>query len=165
MRSWPVRGLTLVLLGVTFLVLLGSGAGAYWGASGAGSGSAGTDGTVPVILAPGTPSTALFPGRAADVVVTVSNANAATVRIGTFSLDPGRGTGGYAVDPDHSGCDVSALSFSTQSNNGAGWTVPGAVGAMDGTATLTLTDAVVLDIDAANACQGATFSLYLVAGP
>lgn len=165
MSSWTARTLALTSLGVTFLVLLGSGAGAFWSESAAGSGSAGTAGTLPVILAPGTPATALLPGAKADVALTVSNPNAASLRIGSLSLDPGQGTGGYAVDPDHSGCAVSALSFSTQSNSGAGWTVPGKVGTTDGTASLTLTNAVGLDSDAADACQGATFNVYLVAGP
>ena len=159
------RALALTSLGVTFLVLLASGAGAFWSGSATGSGSAETAGTVSVILAPGTPATALHPGATADVVLTVSNPNAASLRIGSLNLDPGQGTGGYAVDTDHTGCAVSALSFSTQSNSGAGWSVPGKVGTVDGTASLTLPDAVALDTDAANACQGATFSVFLVAGP
>ncbi len=165
MRSRTARGVAAVWFGAVFVALLGSGAGAYWGAAAAGSGSAETEDTLPVSLATGTPVTALFPGGTADVVVTVTNPNAAAVHIGSLSLDTGQGTDGYAVDPDHSDCAVSTLSFSTQSNGGAGWTVPGRVGAVDGTTSLTLTDAADLDTDAANACQGATFSVYLVVGP
>ncbi len=164
MSPWTARVLALAALGVTFLVFLGSGAGAFWGGSGTGSGSAASSGTVPVVLTPGTPTTALRPGATADVVVIVSNPNPASLRIGSLSLDPDQGTGGYAVDDAHSDCALSSVSFSTQSNAGAGWTVPGRVGTVDGTATLTLPGAVALDVDAANACQGATFSLFLSAG-
>ncbi len=165
MNERTVRRLALTFAGVAALVLCGSGASAYWQGSAAGSGSARTAEAVPVSLAPGTPASALIPGATADVVLAVSNPNAVTLHIGSLSLDPGQGSGGYAVDPDHSGCAVSALSFSTQSNSGAGWTVPGKVGTVDGTASLTLTDAVGMDTDAADACQGATFSVYLAAGP
>lgn len=165
MTSRAARTVGLTLLGIAPLVLIGSGADAFWTESATGSGSAGTAGSVAVTLTPGTPTTALLPGATADVAVTVTNSNPVSLSIGSLSLDPGHGTGGYAVDPGHAGCDVSSLSFSPQSNGGAGWTVPGQVGGVDGTLSLTLTDAVGLDVDAANDCQGATFSVYLRAGP
>ncbi len=165
MKARTLRRLLLTFSGVAFLVLVASGAGAFWQGSAAGSGSAGTADTVPVRLAPGRPATALLPGATADVVLTVSNPNAVRLHIGSLSLDRGQGTGGYAVDDAHSGCALSALSFSSASNDGAGWTVPGRVGADDGTASLTLTGAMGMTADAADACQGAVFSVYLKAGP
>lgn len=160
MQTWA-----LTCFAVATLVLLGTGASAFWSGSASGSGSADTAGSEPVSLAPGRPATALSPGASADVVTTVSNPNSVSLRIGSLTLDTDQGTDGFSVDPGHASCGVSALSFSTQSNGGAGWTVPGRVGGVAGTASVTLTDAVGLDADAADACQGATFFVYLAAGP
>lgn len=166
MTSTPrIRGLTVASLCVTFLVLGGSGAGAYWQAVGSGSGSAETEAPEPVVLSPGRPTNVLLPGARADVVVTVSNPNASELHIESLALDRRQGTRGYAADGDHAGCDVSSLRFSDQSNGGAGWSVPGTIGTEDGTATLTLTDALGMAPSADDACQGATFSVYLTAGP
>ena len=152
------------LLPASLLVILALAAGgtahAYWGGTGGGVG-AGTTGTnVALRLSPGTPAYDLFPGGRTDVVLTVSNPNASVARIGSLALDPGQGVGGFAVDGSHSGCDVSTLSFTTQTNGGAGWTVPAS-----GTLPVTLTDALAMDSDAASACQGARFTVYLAAGP
>jgi hypothetical protein len=62
-------------------------------------------------------------------------------------------------------CDTSALHYTTQDNGGAGWNVPAKVGATEGTLDLTLADALSMDVDAANACQGATFTVSLATGP
>jgi hypothetical protein len=56
------------------------------------------------------------------------------------------------------------LSFTTQTNLGAGWTVPGKVGAVNGSLSITLTAALAMSTAAANACQGATFTVFLAAG-
>ena len=165
MSTPGIRGLTVASLCATFVALGGYGASAFWHGSASGSGSAATETPALVVLSPGTPSDALLPGARADVVLTVSNPNASQVHIGSLTLDPTEGTQGYAVDGDHPACDVSSLSFSDQSNGGAGWSVPGRVGAEDGTASLMLTDALAMAISAADACQGASFSVYLRAGP
>ena len=60
------------------------------------------------------------------------------------------------MDGGHSGCGLAPLSFTTQTNGGAGWTVPGS-----GSLPVTLTDALSMGTGAANACQGATFTVYL----
>lgn len=138
---------------------------AAWSGGGSGTGSAGTGTTVAVTLSPGTPSAGLHPGGSADVVLEVTNPNQHPVRIGTLALDTGQGTSGFAVDGDHPGCATSALGFATQSNGGAGWTVPAKVGAVDGSLAVTLSGAISMASNAANACQGATFTVYLVAGP
>ena len=43
--------------------------------------------------------------------------------------------------------------------------VPKKVGAVDGTLSVTLTNALAMGIGAANACQGASVTIYLAAGP
>jgi hypothetical protein len=157
----------LVLTSVlVVLALAGAGAAsAFWRGSGtgAGSGSAGT--TLPVTLSPGSPTATLFPGGLTDVVLTVTNPNPYSVRLGSLALDTGQGTGGFAVDAGHAGCSLSTLSFTTQTNGGAGWTVPGRVGAVDGTVSVTLANALAMGTGAANACQGASYTVYLAAGP
>jgi hypothetical protein len=78
---------------------------------------------------------------------------------------PTKGAGGYGVDASHSGCAPASLDFTTQTNGGAGWTVPARAGAVNGTLAVSLTDALFMQLNAANACQGAQFTIYLKAGP
>lgn len=163
-RRVPGRILLIALLGMA-VVAIGGAANAFWGGLGGGTGDGTTATTVAVTLSPGTPTATLYPGGQADVVLTVTNTNASAVRIGSLALDTGQGTGGFAVDAGHAGCDVSALSFTTQSNGGAGWNVPGRVGAVNGTLSVTLANALAMGVNAANACQGASSTVYLVAGP
>jgi len=154
-------GIVVLLVGV-----VGAGvASAYWTASGGGAGSATTRTAVAVTLSLGTPTASLYPGGQANVVLSVSNPNAASVFVASLALDVSGGTGGLAVDTGHSGCALATLSFTTQTNAGAGWTVPAESGGVDGTLPVTLTNALSMDVSAANACQGASFTVYLAAGP
>ena len=119
----PSRRLPVSLLAV-LAVALGGTAHAYWGGLGGGTGAGTTGTTVAVTLRPGTPTVGLYPMGQADGVLTVSNPNPYAVSIGSLALDPGQGAGGFAVDGAHSGCGVSTLSFTTQTHDAAGWTVP-----------------------------------------
>jgi hypothetical protein len=129
---------------------------ARWTGLSTGSGSAGTGGTVQLTLAPGTPSAQLVPGGQAAVVVSVTNSSSTTVRVGSLALDTTQGSSGFAVDGGHTGCVLSALSFTTQTNGGAGWVVAGHT-----TLPITLSGSLSMSTGAANACQGATFTVYL----
>jgi hypothetical protein len=137
---------------------------AAWSATGAGSADAGTGTTLAVTLAPGTPTAGLYPGGAGDVVLTITNPNLSAVTVGSLALDPGQGDGGYAVDTGHPGCPAPALHFATQTNDGAGWSVPGRLAGVDGSRTVTLGGALAMRADASNACQGMTATVYLIAG-
>ncbi|ADG73984.1 conserved hypothetical protein [Cellulomonas flavigena DSM 20109] len=151
--------------GVLAAVLVVAAAGtsyAVWSAAGTGAGTATTGTTVPVTLSPGTPTTRLYPGGTAEVSLTVTNPNPVTLVVPALLLDTARGTGGFDTT---SGCDVSALSFTDQTNGGAGWTVPPRVGGAAGTLDVTLPAALAMGADAPDACQGATFSVYLRADP
>lgn len=159
-----MRILTVSLLAILALPI-GGAAYATWSGSGSGTGSATTGTTVAVTLSPGTPAASLHPGGTANVELDVSNPNASSVRIGSLSLDTGQGTLGFGVDGGHSGCAVSTLSFTTQTNGGAGWVVPAKVGAVNGTLSVTLTNALAMGVGATNLCQGASFATYLAAGP
>lgn len=159
-----LRAALVVLLAGVIGAALGGVASAYWTGSGGGSGSATTGTTVALTLTPGTPAAALYPGGQADVVLTASNPNPSPVFITSLALDSAQGTGGFAVDAGHSGCAMSALSVTTQTNAGAGWTVPAKAGGVDGTLPVTLTNALSMDAGAANACQGGLFAVYVTAG-
>jgi hypothetical protein len=133
---------------------------AYWGGTGTGTGTSETGDVVPVTLTVGTPPANLRPGATSHVVLTATNTNASPVRIDSLSLDTARGTGGFSVDAGHSGCNVNVLTYSTQTT---GWTIPARVGLVNGTLSITLNNAIGMSTSAANACQGATFTVYLVA--
>ena len=144
---------------LTALTLLVTGvAAAYWTPTGGGTATAATATTSALTLTPAAPTAQLYPGGQATVVLTVTNPNPGPVRIGSLALDTSQGTGGFAVDGGHSGCGLTPLSFVTQTNAGAGWTVPGS-----GTLSVALTNALTLGTGAANACQGAAFNVYLTA--
>lgn len=156
--------LTLIPAMAVTLALAGT-AEAFWQATGAGNGTGTTGTTTDVIIGPGTPSAALYPGGTGNVVLTITNTNTAPVHIGSLALDTGHGTGGFSVDPGHAGCSVTSLTFTTQTNAGEGWTIPAKIGSTNGTLPVTLTNALALAADAANTCQGATSTTYLAAGP
>lgn len=137
---------------------------AFWVGGGAGSGSASTEVLSQLTLSPATPVAQLYPGGSSDVVLTITNSNRATVRIGTLSLDEDLGTAGLSVDADHPACPPSALAF-TPADGGSGWTVPGAVAGVPGSITATLPDALSMSLDADDHCQGAVVTVYLSVGP
>jgi len=154
-RIWKLVAAALVAAS------LSSGALGYWLTSGSGSGSATAATALPVVISPGTPSTALYPGGDAGVAVVVSNPNRFRAYLDKLDLDTASGTAGFAVDSGHAGCDVSALSFTPQT---VGQFVPPNDGSHDGTLSLELANAVAMSSQAANACQGATFTVYVKAG-
>ena len=109
---------------------------------------------------PGTASNQLYPGGYSAVAVTVTNPNPGAVKVGSIYIDTTQGTNGFAVDGAHSTCGVAALSFATQTNGGTGWTIPAS-----GSSVLSLTSSLSMSLDAANACQLASFTVYLKVGP
>ena len=165
MRPRIPRRVLLAALLVILAVTAGGAAFAYWTGSGSGAGSASAGTTVAVTLSPGSPAASLYPGGTANVVLSVSNPNTSPVYLGSLALDAAQGTLGFAFDAGHSGCATTTLSFTTQTNGGAGWTVPAKFGAFNGTLAVTLTNALAMGVGAANACQGASSTVYLVAGP
>jgi hypothetical protein len=155
-------GLLLVIMSLSALAGI---AAAVWSAVGSGRGGGGAATTVAVTLSPAAPTASLYPGGQADVVLTVTNSNAAPVRIGSLAGDASRGTGGFAADASHAGCVPSSLVFTTQTNGTTGWTVPAKSGSVNGTLAITLPNALAMNLSAMNACQGAVFTVYLVAAP
>lgn len=145
------------------VLLLGVPAAAGWAhlsSNGTGSGSAQTRTTAALTVSAATPSSPVRPGGQAAVALTVTNPNAVEVRLESLVLDTSRGSNGFAVDAGHSSCGLGSLSFAPQSNGGAGWTI-----AANGSSTVDLANALSMAVDAANACQGATFTVYVRSGP
>ncbi|HEY7602917.1 MAG TPA: hypothetical protein VH760_01560 [Gaiellaceae bacterium] len=153
--------LGVVAAAATALAVSG-GAFAYFSSTGSGSSSASVASPDPLTISARTPAVGLlYPGGSGEIDATISNPNPFPVRVSSLVL----GSGGIGVDSGHSGCDTSAIHFTTQSNGGAGWDVPAKVGATDGSLDLDLGGAVSMDLSAANACQGATFTISLATGP
>ncbi len=148
----------LAVSGIVGALLAGAVAYAAWTVNGSGSGSASAASAVGLTLSAGSPQDALYPGGTADVDTTVQNPNSFPVHLSSISLDTSQGTNGFDVDAGHSGCDLSSLSFTTDDNGGAGWDIP-ANSSLDVDAG----DAIAMDGSANDACQGATFTVYLTA--
>jgi hypothetical protein len=153
----------LAAAAATFL-LAGSAFG-FWSAIGHGSAAGAATSAVAVTVSPGTTSDRLYPGAQTDVALQISNPNPFRVRVGSLSLDTGQGAGGFDVDGAHGACGVAALSFTGQSNGGAGWSVPPRIGSTDGSLAVDIDNALAMSAAAAAACQGATFTVHLVVGP
>ena len=154
-----------LLVAVLGLALPGGAAVAFWSASGTGSGGA-VSGTAQSLTVTAAAATAgLHPGGQSAVALVLSNPNTFPVRVPSLVLDTTQGSGGFAVDAAHSGCGLGTLNFTTQTNAGAGWTVPARVGVTNGQLTLSLTGALAMSLTAADACQGAAFTVFVRVGP
>jgi hypothetical protein len=159
-RRWRIAVVTAAAL------VVAGGALAYWTSAGSGSAQATVANPDPLTITAGaTPSTPLFPGGSGDVTAHVENPNPFRVHFSALSLDTTQGEGNSGFDASPSGCNLSSLAFTTQTNGGAGWFVPKKVGATNGTLDLDLANAVHMSSAASNACQGATFTVYLSPNP
>jgi hypothetical protein len=156
--TWRSR----LLVGLV-LLLLPSAALAYWSGVGTGTTSVTLPQPLPLSLSVGTPTDALSPGNSAGVALVVDNPNTIQEHITSFTLNSG-GSTPISVDAAHAGCSVSVLSFTTATNGGVGWSVPPKVGASDGTLRVNLENSLAMSTAAANACQGAQFTIALVIG-
>lgn len=146
---------------MAFMAVAAGAAGTSWGyfKTGAnGTGTALVGSGQPVTLTPATPTSALYPGGSADLALTVSNTNGGAVMLPSLALDTTRGTNGLAVDSAHAGCDLSAVTFT---GSASGWMIPAHAAAYP----IDLPGAMSMESSAADTCQGATFTVYLQAGP
>jgi hypothetical protein len=132
---------------------------AFWSASGSGSAVATLGNPQALTLSVGTPSTQASPGASAAVAAVASNPNSYPVQVSSISLDTSLGNGGFGVDGGHSGCSLATLGFTSQNNGGSGWTVPANAGSF----SIAMPGALTMGAAAADACQGATFTVHLTA--
>jgi hypothetical protein len=148
------------LLAIAVVAGLAGGALAFWSGSGSGDARTVLPEPLPLSFSPGMPTAQLYPGGVASVAVVARNPNAYFVQLQSLELDGSAGEP-FAVDAGHSGCDVAALSFTTQDNGGLGWRVPPRIGDTDGALTVDMAAAMQMTTEAADACQGATFTVHL----
>jgi hypothetical protein len=156
------RGAVLFVAAAAAIAIAVGAAVAYWQGSGSGSATTVLANVQSLSLQPGNPTAELYPGSSAGVAIVVSNSNSTFVQVGSIGLDPAEPEP-FAVDPGHSGCDVSVLSFVAQDNGGAGWRIPPRAGSTDGSLAIDMHAAMKMSLAAASACQGATFTVQLEA--
>jgi hypothetical protein len=154
----------VLLIAMAILAGAAGGAFAYWNGPGTGTATTVLANTQTLSFEPGVPTAQLYPGGDTGVAIVAINPNPYFVEIGTMSLDTEAGAS-FEVDAEHSGCDVSALSFVPQNNEGAGWEVPPMAGTIDGRLTIDMASALLMSASASDACQGATFTVHLKATP
>lgn len=164
MRQPTPKRIGALLIVIAIATGLVAAAIAYWSASGSGSATTVLTDAQSLTFEPGAPTAQLYPGDEASVAIVATNPNPYFVHIGSLSLDSDDGEP-FEADTAHSGCDVSVLSFIAQDNGGAGWHVPPRVGSTDGTLTIDMSSAMAMSTEAADACQGATFTVHLEAQP
>ena len=140
---------------------------AYFTATGSGSGPAYVANAFDLTVSPAAPAgSALYPGGSADVAATVHNPSADPVHVHSFVLDVTQPSDGIANDK--SGCTSGGNTGSSTNSVTFNGPVLHDHGATDfvfppGDTTLTLPDALSMSTTAENACQGATFTVYLQA--
>jgi hypothetical protein len=161
MRGLAFRRSKGLIVATAIFIALVAAAIPYWTGGGSGTASATLDNPQVITLSAGTPSDEASPGETAEVAAVATNPNTYAVQIDSIALDTAQGTDGFDVDPGHAGCGVSSLDFTTQDNGGAGWTVPPRVGPTDGSLSINMTGALTMSAGASNACQGASFTVYL----
>jgi hypothetical protein len=137
---------------------------AYWTAFGSGEAQTHLPDPQAATLEPATASAELYPGGTASIALTGFNPNPYVVHIPSLQLDTNEEPDGFDVDGDHPDCSDDVLSYTTQDNGGNGWDIPPKVGNTNGSMAITLPGALAMSVAADNGCQGATFSVHLVAG-
>jgi hypothetical protein len=145
---------TAVVGGTVATLMAGGVAFAAWTSTGNGSGTAtaGAAGGLTVHVAP---ATGLKPTETVTLDITVDNSNSYAVNLDslTYSASASSVSGGIGGDPACALTDLSAV----QSLSGITDRIPGGGTSAAHTVHVTMDDA------AANACQGATFTLNYVA--
>jgi hypothetical protein len=149
-----------LLIAIAIVAVATVGALAFWKGSGSGSATTILADTQALSIGPGTPTAELYPGGTATVTVVVTNPNPYFVQLGSLVVYAGDAEP-FGVDSGHSGCDLSALSFVAQDHGGTGWRIPPEAGTTEGTLAIAMPAAMKMSNAAADACEGATFTVHL----
>ncbi len=136
---------------------------AAWTSSGAGTGSVAARTASALVVADGHVANTLYPTGTADLVVTLTNNNAYNVSVSAITLGAlasGSPTAAaISVDSGHSTCNVSTVTYSAPTITTDSLVVAG----NGGTYTVTLHNAVAMANGANDNCQGATFTVPVLA--
>jgi hypothetical protein len=138
------------------LVATGSAAWAIWSIRGSGNGPLNTASIVELSLTARPDSDLpLYPGLTTAVRVTVRNDNAFPIRVTAVEV----GAGPTIVDPSHrdAGCTNASVSLVGQGFS-VRWRVPA-----NSSRTFVISNAIRMASNSPNACQGASFTIPLVA--
>ncbi|TPG13908.1 hypothetical protein [Pedococcus bigeumensis] len=141
------RRLTSVGIGTAALLLVGGIAYAAWSVLGAGTGAA-SSGTPQALGVSATVGGTLYPGASADVLVTVSNPNSASVTVQSLAL-----AGAVTAS---AGCTTPGVTVSLPASTTL--VVPAG-----GNASLNVVNGVSMTTASSSNCQGATFTIPLQA--
>lgn len=145
-QRW-MRRLASACLGTTALLLAGGVAYAAWSALGAGAGTA-ASGIPQALGVSATVAGLLHPGGSADVLVTVSNPNSASVTVTSLAL-----AGSVTAS---AGCTTPGVTVSLPASTSL--VVPAG-----GSTSLSVANAVGMTTASSSDCQGATFTIPLQA--
>jgi len=127
-------------------------AGASWIVESTGDGAARSGAADALIVSPGVPDVALFPGGTGDVAVSVENPNAWPVTVTSFTV-----TG--PIVSDDAACDAAGHHVTVADQTGE-WLIPAGE-----TVEIHLADAASMGLDAASECQAVTFTVpFALAG-
>jgi len=126
---------------------------AYFTATGSGSGPAYVGNAEGLTISSAAPLSELYPGGSSDLAATVHNPSPVAVHVHSFVLGPD------GITNDKPGCGAGDVAFDGPVTNGGGdFVFP------PGDSALTLPNAISMSPSAADACQGATFTVSLEAG-
>ena len=146
-RAGGFRALAVVTGSVAAVALVSGTAAAYWTSSGSGTGSAAA-GTISLTANASVGSSLLYPGGSVAISVAVTNpADSATLNVTGVSATS------VTADSGHSGCDTSAVTYQRST------ALP--VSVVAGGSPVDVDGSLAMAADAADACQGATFSVTL----
>lgn len=144
--------------GVSALALGGLVAYAAWTTSGSGTGTVSARTASALIVGDGHSSTTLYPTGKGDLVVTLQNTNAYNVNVTSIAqgaLVAGSASPVAVSDNTSGACNTASVTFTPPAVN--------FVIAANSTTTLTLHNAVSMDASANDGCQGATFTVPVIA--
>jgi hypothetical protein len=160
MRRLLTKAPRILLIAIAISLGTAAGALAYWQGTGRGTATTVLADAQALSFSPGTPTSELYPGGTATVAVVVTNPSPYFVQISSIVLAAGDAQP-FGVDAGHGGCGLSTLTYVPQNENGAGWRIPPRAGVTDGTLTINMAAAIQMNGAAANACQGANFTVHL----
>jgi len=156
------KGLAIVAIVAVAFVAAGL---AYFTATGSGHGTVQVANAQDLTISVASPAgSALYPGGSADVTATVHNPNSDPVDVHSFDLDLTAPSDG--ISNDKPGCTSGGDTGSSSDSvtfNGPFLNGPSGFAFPPGDSSLTLTNALSMTTSAENACQGATFTVYLQA--
>ena len=158
------RTATVGVTTATALVLAGGVAYAFWSTTGSGTGAAASGSSLGLTLTAGTASSnVLYPTATGDVVVVISNPNGFAVSVDALTL-PATAATAYTnagLTTLNAACNTggTGVSWNYASKSLTGVIVAKKSGAVDGTLTLTLTNAAVMSNASDSSCQNSFFKL------